>query len=47
MLQIYSLSKEINIMVDELSRLPNNRNQETTHKPTYKKDIVSEINDIK
>ena len=34
-------------MADALSRLPLNGNQETTQESTYKKKIVSEINDTK
>ena len=36
-----------NKVIDALSRLPLNGTQETTKKYTYKKEIVSEINDIK
>ena len=32
-------------MADTLSRFTLNRNQETTNKSTYQKEIVSEIND--
>ena len=35
-----------NIMADALSILPINGDQVTTKEPTYKKDIVSEINYI-
>ena len=35
-----------NIVTDALSRFPLNRDQENTHNPTYKKEIVSEINYI-
>ena len=38
---------EKNISTGGLSRIPSNSNQETTQKSTYKKEIVSEINDIK
>ena len=34
-------------MVDKLSTFPLNVNQDTTQKPTYRKGIVSEINDTK
>ena len=34
-----------NIVTDTLSRLPINSNQDTTHESTYKKEILSEIND--
>ena len=37
---------ENNIVADGLPRIPFNGNQETTHKSTYQKEIMSEINDI-
>ena len=33
-------------MVDALSRLPNKRNQETTHESTYTTETMSELYDI-
>ena len=38
---------EDNIVAYVLSIIPFNRNQDTTQKPTYQQEIVSEINDIK
>ena len=35
-----------NVVSDTLSIIPLNGNQETTHNPTYQKEILSEINDI-
>ena len=34
---------EENIAADELSQLPNNGNQETTHESTYKTETISEL----
>ena len=34
------------MLVDALSRLPLNGNEETTQKSTYQNEILSEINDI-
>ena len=42
--RIYQRLKQI--AADALSRFPINDNKETTHKSTYQKKIVSEINDI-
>ena len=36
-----------NIVEYALSGFPINRNQDTTKDPTYKKEVMSEINDIK
>ena len=38
---------EENIVADALSIFPSNGNQETTQRPTYQKEILSEINDTK
>ena len=37
---------EKNISADALSQLPNNGNQETTHKTTYTMEAMSELYDI-
>ena len=41
------IKDEKNMVIYELSRIPFDGYQETTQKSTYKKEIVSEINDIK
>ena len=43
----YIIYQRLKIVADALSRLALNGDQETTQKSTYKKEIVSEINDIK
>ena len=45
-LDIEYIKGEKNIVEDTLSIFTLNGNQETTHNYTYKKEIVSEINDI-